>query len=79
MDSSLSRKRLMADDIAGSSASTSSSLPPCKYGSECYRKNPDHFANFSHPGMRLGIILCTGVIIEFLSMLQKLTVEVVSA
>ena len=51
MDSSLSRKRsLLEDDIASSSASTSSSLPPCKYGSECYRKNPEHFANFSHPG-----------------------------
>ncbi|XP_065882346.1 tyrosyl-DNA phosphodiesterase 1-like [Dysidea avara] len=50
MDSSLSRKRsLLEDDIASSSASTSSSLPPCKYGSECYRKNPEHFANFSHP------------------------------
>ncbi|XP_049946167.1 aprataxin and PNK-like factor [Schistocerca serialis cubense] len=23
---------------------------PCKYGSACYRKNPQHFAEFSHPG-----------------------------
>ena len=22
---------------------------PCKYGSECYRKNPAHFREFSHP------------------------------
>jgi uncharacterized protein (TIGR02452 family) len=22
---------------------------PCQYGSKCYRKNPDHFAKFSHP------------------------------
>ncbi len=27
----------------------SSSLPPCKYGAECYRKNPAHFKEFSHP------------------------------
>jgi len=24
-------------------------LPPCKYGSNCYRKNPQHFQEFSHP------------------------------
>ena len=24
--------------------------PPCKYGSKCYRKNPSHKAEFSHPG-----------------------------
>ena len=23
--------------------------PPCKYGSECYRKNPDHLRRFAHP------------------------------
>jgi hypothetical protein len=23
--------------------------PVCKYGSSCYRKNPDHFQQFSHP------------------------------
>ncbi|WAQ94552.1 APLF-like protein [Mya arenaria] len=26
-----------------------SSLPPCKYGAKCYRKNLMHFAEFSHP------------------------------
>nr|KAI8728513.1 CAunnamed protein product [Biomphalaria glabrata] len=26
-----------------------SSLPPCKYGGNCYRKNLLHFAEFSHP------------------------------
>ena len=25
------------------------SLPPCKYGASCYRKNLLHFAEFSHP------------------------------
>jgi len=50
---SLSRKRsLQEDDIASSSASISNSLPPCKYGSECYRKNPEHFEKFSHPGLK---------------------------
>ena len=27
------------------------SLPPCKYGKDCYRKNPQHFLEFSHPSM----------------------------
>lgn len=26
-----------------------SSLPPCKYGAKCYRKNLMHFAEYSHP------------------------------
>lgn len=25
------------------------SLPPCKYGASCYRKNLLHFAEYSHP------------------------------
>lgn len=24
--------------------------PACKYGASCYRKNPDHLKQFSHPG-----------------------------
>ena len=24
-------------------------LKECPYGARCYRKNPDHFAEFSHP------------------------------
>ena len=27
------------------------SLPPCKYGKNCYRKNPQHLFEFSHPSM----------------------------
>ena len=27
-----------------------SKKPVCKYGSSCYRKNPDHLRQFSHPG-----------------------------
>lgn len=23
--------------------------PPCKYGEKCYRRNPDHFQEYSHP------------------------------
>lgn len=23
--------------------------PVCKYGAECYRKNPDHLKNYYHP------------------------------
>jgi hypothetical protein len=25
------------------------SMIPCKYGADCYRKNPDHLKKFSHP------------------------------
>ena len=25
------------------------SKPPCKYGAKCYRKNPEHFKEHSHP------------------------------
>jgi hypothetical protein len=25
--------------------------PECPYGSRCYRKNPSHIAEFSHPGI----------------------------
>ena len=25
--------------------------PPCQYGSKCYRKNPSHFEEYSHPGI----------------------------
>ncbi|XP_076460800.1 uncharacterized protein LOC143293605 [Babylonia areolata] len=28
-----------------------SSLPPCKYGAKCYRKNLLHFAEYSHPSV----------------------------
>ena len=28
---------------------SASKLLPCKYGSDCYRKNPEHFKSFSHP------------------------------
>ena len=24
--------------------------PMCKYGADCYRKNPAHFAEYRHPG-----------------------------
>lgn len=48
------------DDIVGSSSDIVEpkeviDKPPCKYGSECYRKNPEHFEKFSHPGVWLFI------------------------
>ena len=52
----LAKKRSREDDgIVGSSSDLLKSKevvnkPPCKYGSECYRKNPEHFEKFSHPG-----------------------------
>ena len=30
------------------------SKPVCKYGASCYRKNPDHFKQYSHPGRHEG-------------------------
>ncbi len=32
--------------------------PVCKYGDRCYRKNPVHFQEFSHPGMLHGVANC---------------------
>ena len=31
--------------------------PMCKYGTECYRKNPAHFEEYRHPGMYLCAVL----------------------
>ena len=28
---------------------SSRTKPPCKYGSRCYRKNPEHLRQYSHP------------------------------
>lgn len=28
-------------------------LPQCKFGSKCYRKNPDHWLHFWHPNQSL--------------------------
>ena len=44
----------VTDSVDGPSTSSlspadDSSLPPCKYGASCYRKNLMHFAEFSHP------------------------------
>ena len=33
----------------GGGAVTPAAKPPCKYGSACYRKNPNHFHEYSHP------------------------------
>jgi hypothetical protein len=37
------------------------SKPMCKYGSECTRKNPAHFAEFSHPSPCRDGIHCTNM------------------
>ena len=49
------RSRQDDDDTVGTSneiveSKEVVSKPPCKYGSDCYRKNPEHFEKFSHPG-----------------------------
>ncbi|NXP93814.1 APLF factor, partial [Passerina amoena] len=36
-------------DASGSSKQMQHKRTPCKYGSGCYRKNPIHFQQFSHP------------------------------
>ncbi|KAF9173150.1 hypothetical protein BGX21_010060 [Mortierella sp. AD011] len=41
------------DSDAGSRGSSNGSKQePCRYGASCYRKNPDHLKNFSHPNKR---------------------------
>lgn len=32
--------------------------PLCKYGEKCYRRNPNHFREFSHPGNELTVRSC---------------------
>ncbi|KAG8235269.1 hypothetical protein J437_LFUL014269 [Ladona fulva] len=43
-----------SDQLDGASGTTSLNLtvtrPSCKYGKDCYRRNPDHKKAFSHPG-----------------------------
>ncbi len=35
----------------------SDTRPVCKYGAECYRKNPAHFEEYRHPGMDVHILI----------------------
>ncbi|XP_056022716.1 tyrosyl-DNA phosphodiesterase 1-like isoform X3 [Ostrea edulis] len=47
---SLKRKHSSSDSSSrGLVQSACQSIPPCQYGSNCYRKNPAHFKEFSHP------------------------------
>ncbi|KAL8173331.1 UNVERIFIED_CONTAM: hypothetical protein K2H54_045822 [Gekko kuhli] len=39
-----------SSDVPQSSNVTKHERTPCQYGSNCYRKNPVHFQQFSHPG-----------------------------
>lgn len=50
-DSQVLKRKHSSGDSSNRISETSSSqaLPPCKYGSKCYRKNPDHLKEFSHP------------------------------
>lgn len=50
-DSQVLKRKHSSGDSSKRISDTSSSqaLPPCKYGSKCYRKNPDHLKEFSHP------------------------------
>lgn len=50
-DSQVLKRKHSSGDSSKRISETSSSqaLPPCKYGSKCYRKNPDHLKEFSHP------------------------------
>lgn len=55
----LKRKHSSGDSSKRVSETISSqALPPCKYGSKCYRKNPDHLKEFSHPCKYTDIIAC---------------------
>lgn len=49
-DSPALKRKHSSGDSPKKSPSTKSSevLPLCRYGSKCYRKNPEHFKEFSH-------------------------------
>ena len=46
---SVSSTATIKDGDSSGTKSGSSSLPACKYGAKCYRKNLMHFAEYSHP------------------------------
>lgn len=52
MDPLTKKRSRQSDETVGSSDNILESTDklPCKYGNECYRKNPEHFQKFSHPG-----------------------------
>ena len=41
------------DDSEHEEEEADSSKPLCKYGAECYRKNPLHFQQFRHPHLEV--------------------------
>ncbi|XP_053379767.1 DNA ligase 3-like [Mercenaria mercenaria] len=47
--SSPSKPTKRASENGDESSPAKKSKPECKYGSDCYQKNPDHLANFYHP------------------------------
>ncbi|KAL5107828.1 Tyrosyl-DNA phosphodiesterase 1 [Taenia crassiceps] len=42
-------KKQEAVDSSSRTATSASSLPICRYGSACYRRNPTHFVEYLHP------------------------------
>lgn len=55
----LKRKHSSGDSSKRVSETISSqAVPPCKYGSKCYRKNPDHLKEFSHPCKYTDVMAC---------------------
>lgn len=54
----LKRKQtlLLDEDNDNSNARPVKKLQPCKFGSKCYRKNPSHFEEFSHPGKTIASV-----------------------
>lgn len=58
--SSLNRKRALQQqtdksDDSDDDTKTTSKQQPCKYGAACYRRNPDHLKQYSHPNKRAKI------------------------
>lgn len=47
-----SRLVMSDSDDDDDSNTTKSKQPVCKYGASCYRRNPDHLKQFSHPNKR---------------------------
>ena len=43
-------KQVLAAALGGSQVKSTASRPRCEHGEKCFRKNPEHKAEFSHPG-----------------------------
>ncbi len=48
--------------MAARPVAVSTGRPPCRYGTKCYRKNPEHLEQYSHPGR---VMVATKIVVFF--------------